>query len=260
MAAPASLRSEQAGHVLTLTLDRPEALNALDAALKTGLLAALRAAARDGSVRAVVLTGAGRAFCAGQDLRETGITGSRIGREVRERYNPLILALARLEKPVVAAVNGVAAGAGLSLALACDIRLAADVATFTCAFGRVGLVPDSGLSWFLPRIVGLGRALEMALTADPLDAAAAERIGLVDRVVPTTDLAAQTGALAARLAAGPPLAMGLTKRALLASASMDLEAALEVEAQLQTAAGRSPDHAEGIAAFTEKRPARFADR
>jgi len=260
MAAPAPLRSEQVDHVLTLTLDRPEALNALDASLKTGLLAALRSAARDRSVRAVILTGAGRAFCAGQDLREPGLTGSRIGREVRERYNPLILALARLEKPVVAAVNGVAAGAGLSLALACDIRLAADTATFTCAFGRVGLVPDSGLSWFLPRIVGLGRALELALTTDPVDAAAAERMGLVDRVVPAPDLARQAAALADRLAAGAPLAMGLTKRALLAAASMDLETALEAEAQLQTAAGRSADHAEGIAAFTEKRPPRFADR
>jgi 2-(1,2-epoxy-1,2-dihydrophenyl)acetyl-CoA isomerase len=260
MADPAPLRSKQTGHVLTLTLDRPEALNALDAALKTGLLAALRAAARDRSVRVVVLTGAGRAFCAGQDLRETGLTGSAIGREVREHYNPLILALARLEKPVVAAVNGVAAGAGLSLALACDIRLAADTATFTCAFGRVGLVPDSGLSWFLPRIVGLGRAMELALTTAPVDAATAERMSLVDRVVPTADLATEAASLAARLAAGAPLAMGLTKRALLASASLDLEAALELEAQLQTAVGRSLDHAEGIAAFTEKRQARFADR
>ncbi len=260
MAEPAPLRSAQADHVLTLTLDRPEALNALDPALKAGLLAALKAAARDRSVRAIVLTGAGRAFCAGQDLRETGITGSRIGREVRDRYNPLILALARLEKPVVAAVNGVAAGAGMSLALACDIRLAADTATFTCAFGRVGLVPDSGLSWFLPRIVGLGRALELALTTDPVDAATAERIGLVNRVVPAADLAAEAAALAGRLAGGAPLAMGLTKRALLAATSLDLESALEAEAQLQTAAGRSPDHAEGIAAFTEKRPPRFADR
>lgn len=260
MADPAPLRSEQTGHVLTLTLDRPDALNALDAALKGGLLAALRAAARDQSVRVVILTGAGRAFCAGQDLHETGLTGSAIGREVREHYNPLILALARLEKPVVAAINGVAAGAGLSLALACDIRLAADTATFTCAFGRVGLVPDSGLSWFLPRIVGLGRAMELALTSAPVDARVADRISLVDRVVPAEDLAREAAALAARLAAGPPLAMGLTKRALLANASVDLEAALELEAQLQTAAGRSPDHAEGIAAFTEKRPARFAER
>ncbi|HTS14615.1 MAG TPA: enoyl-CoA hydratase-related protein [Candidatus Sulfotelmatobacter sp.] len=257
--APAPLRSDQVDHVLTLTLDRPDALNALDAGLKAALLAALKTAARDRSVRAVVLTGAGRAFCAGQDLRETGLTGAAIGREVRERYNPLILALARLEKPVLAAVNGVAAGAGLSLALACDIRMAADTATFSCAFGRVGLVPDSGLSWFLPRLVGLGRALEMALTTEMLDAATAARIGLVGRVVPAADLASEAAALAGRLAAGAPLAMGLTKRALLGAQSLDLEAALEVEAQLQTAAGRSPDHAEGIAAFTEKRPARFGE-
>ncbi|MFI5261555.1 MAG: enoyl-CoA hydratase-related protein [Candidatus Limnocylindrales bacterium] len=243
--------------MLVLTLDRPDALNALDAPLKAGLLAALRQAARDATVRAIVLTGAGRAFCAGQDLRETGITGAAIGAEVREHYNPLIMALADLPKPVVAAVNGVAAGAGLSLALACDIRLASDSATFICAFGRVGLVPDSGLSWFLPRVVGMGRALEMALTTAPIDATTAERIGLVNRVVPSADLATEGLALAARLADGPPMAMGLTKRALLDAQSMDLEQALEREAQLQTAAGRSPDHAEGVAAFVQKRRPRF---
>ncbi|MGZ6312940.1 MAG: enoyl-CoA hydratase-related protein [Candidatus Limnocylindrales bacterium] len=256
MTAPA-LRAEQAEGVLTLTLDRPEALNALDRTLKRELLAAFRAAAQDGAVRAVVLTGAGRAFCAGQDLREAGLSGAAISREVRERYVPLILAIARLEKPVLAAVNGVAAGAGLSLALACDLRLASSAASFLCAFGRVGLVPDSGLSWFLPRLVGPGRAAEMVLTTEPVDAATAERIGLVNRVVAADALVAETQALAARLAAGPPIALGLAKRALARGQVTDLEAVLEYEAELQTAAGRSRDHAEGVAAFLEKRPARF---
>jgi 2-(1,2-epoxy-1,2-dihydrophenyl)acetyl-CoA isomerase len=256
MTAPA-LRAEQAEGVLTLTLDRPEALNALDRPLKSELLAAFRAAAQDGAVRAVVLTGAGRAFCAGQDLREAGLSGAAIGREVRERYAPLILAIARLEKPVVAAVNGVAAGAGLSLALACDLRLASIAASFLCAFGRVGLVPDSGLSWFLPRLVGPGRAAEMVLTTEPVDAATAERIGLVNRVVAADALVAEAQALAARLAAGPPIALGLAKRALARGLVADLEAVLEYEAELQTAAGRTRDHAEGVAAFLEKRPARF---
>ncbi|MGZ6297221.1 MAG: enoyl-CoA hydratase-related protein [Candidatus Limnocylindrales bacterium] len=256
MTAPA-LRAEQAEGVLTLTLDRPEALNALDRTLKRELLAAFRAAAQDGAVRAVVLTGAGRAFCAGQDLREAGLSGAAIGREVRERYVPLILAIARLEKPVLAAVNGVAAGAGLSLALACDLRLASSAASFLCAFGRVGLVPDSGLSWFLPRLVGPGRVAEMVLTTEPVDAATAERIGLVNRVVAADALVAETQALAARLAAGPPIALGLAKRALARGQVTDLEAVLEYEAELQTAAGRSRDHAEGVAAFLEKRPARF---
>ncbi len=253
----ATLRAEHTEGVLTLTLDRPDALNALDRQLKTELLAGFKAAARDRAVRAVILTGAGRAFCAGQDLREAGLTGSAIGREVRERYVPLILAIARLEKPVIAAVNGVAAGAGLSLTLACDLRLAAETASFVCAFGRVGLVPDSGLSWFLPRMIGPSRAAEMLLTSDPVDAATAERIGLVNRVVALEALLDEAHALAARLAAGAPLAMGLAKRGLGRAQELSLEATLELEAQLQTAAGRSEDHAEGVAAFLEKRPARF---
>ena len=255
--APPSLGQEQRDGVLTLTLARPEALNALDRALKSELLAAFQAAARAASVRAVVLTGAGRAFCAGQDLREAGLSGSAIGREVREAYIPLVLAIARLEKPVVAAVNGVAAGAGLALALACDVRLAADSASFLCAFGRVGLVPDSGVSWFLPRLVGPGRAAEMILGGEAVDAARAERIGLVERVVAPDSLLGEAQALAARLAGGSPLATGLAKRALAASQQTSLEAALEFEAELQAVAGRSEDHAEGLAAFLEKRPPRF---
>jgi 2-(1,2-epoxy-1,2-dihydrophenyl)acetyl-CoA isomerase len=246
----------QAG-VRTLILDRPDALNALDRELKEVLLAALRAAARDEGVRAVVLTGAGRAFCAGQDLRERGPGAPSLATELSERYIPIIEALHRLEKPVVAAINGVAAGAGFSLALACDLRLMADTATFISAFGRIGLIPDSGLSWFLPRLVGPARAAEIVMTTDAVDATTAERIGLVNRVVPTETCLAEAQALAARLAAGAPLAIGLAKRSLAYSLEHDLSSSLAFEAELQGIAGRSADHAEGIAAFTEKRPARF---
>jgi len=255
--AETSLRSEQLDGILTLTMARPEALNALDRALKTDLLGAFRGAARDAAVRAVVLTGDGRAFCAGQDLREAGVSGAAIGREIRERYVPLVLAIARLEKPVVAAVNGVAAGAGLALALACDVRLASSAASFACAFGRVGLVPDSGVSWFLPRLVGPAWAAELVLGGDSLEAEAAARIGLVQRVVPPDELLPEAHALAFRFAQGAPLAAGLAKRALAAAQESSLEAALEYEAQLQSVAGRSADHAEGRAAFLEKRPPRF---
>jgi 2-(1,2-epoxy-1,2-dihydrophenyl)acetyl-CoA isomerase len=252
------LRVEDAdAGVRTLTLDRPDALNALDRELKEVLLASLRAAARDEAVRAVVLTGAGRAFCAGQDLRERGPGAASLATELSERYIPIIEALHRLEKPVVAAINGVAAGAGFSLALACDLRVMADTATFISAFGRIGLIPDSGLSWFLPRLVGPARAAEIVMTTDPVDAPTADRIGLVNRVVPSEACLAEAQALAARLAAGAPLAMGLAKRSLAYSLEHDLSSSMAFEAELQGIAGRSADHAEGIAAFTEKRPARF---
>jgi 2-(1,2-epoxy-1,2-dihydrophenyl)acetyl-CoA isomerase len=243
--------------VRTLTLDRPDALNALDRELKDVLLAALRGAARDRAVRAVVLTGAGRAFCAGQDLRERGDGTPSLAGELRERYIPIVEALHRLEKPVVAAVNGVAAGAGFSLALACDLRVMAETATFISAFGRIGLVPDSGLSWFLPRLVGPARAAEIIFTTDPVDAVAAERIGLVNRVVSAETCLAEAQALAARLALGAPLAIGLAKRSLAFSVEHDLSASLAFEAELQGIAGRSADHAEGVAAFAEKRPPTF---
>jgi 2-(1,2-epoxy-1,2-dihydrophenyl)acetyl-CoA isomerase len=252
-----ALRRDQADGVLTLTMDRPATLNALDRALKVELLTAFRSAGRDPSVRAVVLTGAGRAFCSGQDLAEADVQGAAIGHEVRERYIPLVRAMRRLEKPLVAAVNGVAAGAGLALATACDLRVAADSATFICAFGRIGLVPDSGLTWLLPRLVGPGWAARMILTTDPIDAATAQRIGLVEQLVPADRLAAEVQELAARLAAGAPLAQGLAKRALDFAETSDLDGALEFEAQLQTAAGRSDDFVEGVTAFREKRPARF---
>jgi 2-(1,2-epoxy-1,2-dihydrophenyl)acetyl-CoA isomerase len=242
----------------TLTLNRPDALNALTVPMKQELLAALRRVERDAAVRAVILTGAGRAFCAGQDLRERLQPGAApLGVEVRERYNPIIRAMRALPKPIVAAINGVAAGAGASLAMASDLRVASEAASFALAFGRVGLVPDSGATWFLPRLVGGTRAAELALLGDPMSAADALRLGLVGRVVPAEQLATEARSVAARLAAGAPRAIALTKRALNATWERDLDAALDYEAQLQDIAGRTKDHAEGLAAFMEKRQPRF---
>jgi 2-(1,2-epoxy-1,2-dihydrophenyl)acetyl-CoA isomerase len=244
--------------VLTLTLNRPDALNSFTVEMKEAFLAALKDAARDRDVRAIVLTGAGRAFSAGQDLKERQAPGvADLGTELRVRYNPIILAMRRLEKPIVGAINGVAAGAGISIALACDIIIASDKATFIEAFTRVGLVPDTGSSWFLPRLIGPARAAEMFFTADPMDAPTAERFGLINRVVPAEQLMDEAGALAVRLAKAAPIALALAKRALNRALDSGLEEALDFEAQLQSVAGRSNDHKEGVAAFVEKRAARF---
>ena len=245
--------------VATVTLNRPDALNSLTVPMKQELLAAFRHVERDASVRAVILTGAGRAFCAGQDLKERlQPDAAPLGVELRERYNPIIRAMRSLPKPIIGAINGVAAGAGASLAMACDIRIAADTASFALAFGRVGLVPDSGATWFLPRLVGATRAAEIALLGDPVSAADAERIGLVGRVVAAAELATEARAVAARLAAGAPRAIALTKRALDTAWGRDLDAALAYEAHLQDMAGRTTDHQEGMAAFLEKRPPSFS--
>jgi 2-(1,2-epoxy-1,2-dihydrophenyl)acetyl-CoA isomerase len=245
--------------IATITLNRPEALNSLTVPMKQELLAALQRVEREASVRAVLLTGAGRAFCAGQDLKERlQPDAAPLGVELRERYNPIISAMRSLPKPVVGAINGVAAGAGASLAMACDIRIASESASFALAFGRVGLVPDSGATWFLPRLVGASNAAEIALLGDPVTAADALRLGLVGRVVAADALVTEARAVAARLAAGAPRAMALTKRALDAAWDRDLDGALEYEAQLQDMAGRTKDHQEGMAAFLEKRPPRFS--
>jgi 2-(1,2-epoxy-1,2-dihydrophenyl)acetyl-CoA isomerase len=245
--------------IATLTLDRPDALNSLTVPLKVELRGALRDVARDPAVRVVILTGAGRAFCAGQDLRERlEPDAAPLATEIRERYNPIILAMRRLDKPIVGAINGIAAGAGASLAFACDIRVAAQEASFLLAFGRVGLIPDSGATWFLQRLVGAAKAAELAMTGEPLSAADAERFGLVAKVVSASELMGEARALAVRLAAGAPRALALTKRALARGAESSLEEALEYEAWLQGIAGATADHAEGIAAFIEKRPPRFS--
>jgi 2-(1,2-epoxy-1,2-dihydrophenyl)acetyl-CoA isomerase len=244
--------------VLTITLNRPDALNSFTVEMKETLLAALKDAAKDREVRAIVLTGAGRAFSAGQDLKERQAPGvADLGTELRVRYNPIILAMRSLEKPIVGAINGVAAGAGISIAMACDVIYASDKASFTEAFSRVGLVPDTGSTWFLPRLVGSARAAEMMFTGDAVDAATAERIGLVNRVVPADELMDHANAFAQRLAKGAPIALALAKRALNRAYETTLSEALDYEAQLQSIAGRSADHREGVAAFVEKRPADF---
>jgi 2-(1,2-epoxy-1,2-dihydrophenyl)acetyl-CoA isomerase len=252
------LRVEVDGPVATLTLDRPAAMNALTVPVKVALREALESLAVDRSVRAVILTGAGRAFCAGQDLAEREQPDAApLEVEVRERYNPIIRALRTMGQPVIAAVNGAAAGAGASLAFACDLRIAAEGARFILAFGRLGLVPDSGASWFLPRLVGPAKASELALLGDTVDAVEALRLGLVSRVVPGDQLMTEARAMADRLAEAAPLALALTKTALDRAMTIDLDEALEGEAKLQGIAGASADHAEGLAAFREKRPPRF---
>ena len=261
MAAPpafTTLRYELVDAVATITLDRSDSLNALTVASKRELLAALGAVADDASVRAVVLTGAGRAFCSGQDLKERlEPDAAPLDVELRERYNPIVRSMRALDRPIVAAVNGVAAGAGASLAFAADIRLAAEGASFLLAFGRVGLIPDSGATWLLPRLVGPSKAAEMALLAEPLTAFDAERFGLVSRVVPADRLLDEARAVAGRLAGLAPRAVALTKQALDAAWTSSFEDALELEARFQGEAGSTVDHAEGIAAFLEKRPPRF---
>jgi 2-(1,2-epoxy-1,2-dihydrophenyl)acetyl-CoA isomerase len=250
-----ALRYDVADAVATVTLDRPDALNALDATLKRELLAAVRSAARDPGVRVVVLTGAGRAFCAGQDLRETaGADATPLSTVLREAYNPLILAMRRLDKPIVAAVNGVAAGAGAALALAADLRIAADSASFVLAFGRVGLVPDSGSTWFLPRLVaGAGRGARVL--GDPLPAAEAERWGLSTGPCRRADLWRRPRP-AGRLAAAAP-------RARPSPAGPDRLFEATLEDQLNTRPpsrawpGARPTIVRGVAAFLEKRPPRF---
>ena len=252
------LRVDIDGPVATLTLDRPEALNALTVAVKVALHGALERIAADRSVRAVILTGAGRAFCAGQDLAEREEPDAApLDVELRERYNPIIRALRSMGQPVIAAVNGVAAGAGASIAFACDLRIAAPDARFVLAFGRIGLIPDSGATWFLPRLVGPARAAELAIVGDPVGAEQALQMGLVSRVVPADQLTVDAKALADRIAARPPRAQALTKHALERAWSIDLDEALEGEAKLQGIAGATADHAEGLAAFREKRLPRF---
>jgi 2-(1,2-epoxy-1,2-dihydrophenyl)acetyl-CoA isomerase len=256
--ADSLLVSADAG-VTTLTLNRPDSLNALDAALRKALLAALKDAARDTAVRAVVITGAGRAFCAGADLR--GGSGEREFRRVLTgEYNPLIEAIRGLPKPVIASVNGVAAGAGMSLALAADLVVAGEDARFVPAFGRIGLVPDSGLTRTLVRALGRHRATEVLLGERQLGPDDAEAAGLVAAVVPGERLAEVTRELAQRLASGPTVAIGLTKRLVNAAEDDDLGRSLSTEAALQNLAGRTQDHAEGVAAFTEKRDPSFRGR
>ena len=253
------LLTDIADGVATFTLNRPEALNALNAQLRRELLAAFKAIARDEAVRSVVITGAGRGFCAGADLR--GGSAERDFRAVLgAEYNPLIAAIRNLPKPVVAAVNGVAAGAGVSLAFAADVVVASEEARFVPAFNRIGLVPDSGLARTLVRGVGRHRTFEILMGERQLGAADAHDLGLVAAVVPADRLADAAHELAQRLAEGPTVSIGLTKRLLNAVEDATVAESLETEAALQDIAGRSEDHAEGVAAFGEKRDPRFTGR
>ncbi len=242
-----------------ITLNRPERLNALTVEMAEALIAALDAAQADSDCRAILLTGAGRAFCAGQDLAAiVGAGWAEIGR-LLDRYNPLIRKLRELPIPVVCAVNGVAAGAGANLALACDIVLAARGATFVQAFARIGLIPDCGGTWFLPRLVGMARARALAMLAEPLPAETAAEWGMIWQAVDDDRLMDEAHALAARLAAGPGGALGLIKQALDAAETNDLKRQLKLERNLQAEAAANPDHAEGVAAFLAKRPPSFTD-
>jgi 2-(1,2-epoxy-1,2-dihydrophenyl)acetyl-CoA isomerase len=254
----AEVETSRDGAVLTITLNRPDVLNALNEATHRALAAALKDA-RDDGVRAVVLTGAGRGFCVGQDLQEFGEMPN-IADGLRERYHPNVLAIRGLEKPVIAAVNGPAAGAGMSLACVCDIRIAAASATFIPAFVNIGLVPDSGGTFFVTRLLGYARAFEWLCSGRRLTASEAHAWGLVSEVVDDDALPARAAELAGELAALPTRAIGMTKRLLDRAASSGLEEQLEREAQLQAAATQSEDFREGVAAFLAKRKPEFKGR
>lgn len=250
---------ELAGGVATVTLDRPDALNALTRDSRRGLAEELRSLGQRSDVRAVVLTGAGRAFCAGQDLREEGALDD-VEATIVDTYIPVIEAIQELPGPVIAAINGPAAGAGLSFALACDWRVMADDAVLMMAFSNIGLVPDSGGSWLLPRLVGYERAFELAATGRRVQADEASAIGLVQQVVPRDDVVTTAQALAAALAARPPLAVAWTKRLMREALSATLAETMRSEARVQADAVATADHAEGVRAFVEKRAPRFEGR
>jgi 2-(1,2-epoxy-1,2-dihydrophenyl)acetyl-CoA isomerase len=252
----AEVETSREGAVLTITLNRPDVLNAFNAAMHKALGGALKEAA-DPAVRAVVLTGAGRGFCVGQDLGEFKEASGDIASRLRKTYHPNVMAIRRLEKPVIAAVNGAAAGAGLSFACACDIRIAADSASFVPAFINIGLVPDSGGTYFIFRLLGYARAFEWMTSGRKLTAAEAHGCGLVSEVVEDDDLAARTADLAAQLAAMPTRAIGMTKRLFDQAGHNTLEEQLELEAQLQNAATQTADFREGVSAFLEKRSPKF---
>lgn len=254
-----TLRLVRDGAVASITLDRPDALNALNAQLRGELLRALKEVGRDDSVRAVVLTGQGRGFCAGADLRGGGAE-REFRRVLTSEYHPIVEAILGLPKPVVAAVNGAAAGAGMSLALAADFVVAAESARFVPAFHRIGLVPDSGLTRVLVRALGRHRALEILLGERQLETAEAVQAGLVAAVVPDERLAEVATALARRLAEGPTRAIALTKRLVGLAEDATVTEMLAAEAALQEVAGRTEDHAEGVAAFAEKRAPVFRGR
>ena len=261
-AAPVLMARE--GGVLVVTLNRPDKLNSFNEAMHAGVREALDVAETDADVRCVLLTGAGRGFCAGQDLsdRMSGPDAPPpdLTRTIETNYNPLVRRLKALPKPIVCAVNGVAAGAGANIALACDIVIAAEGAKFIQAFSKIGLVPDSGGTWTLPQLVGLARAKALAMLATPVPAKQAVEWGMIWQAVPDAELMDNALDLARGLAEAPTYGLGLVKQAMEAATVNDLDTQLDLERDLQGRAGRSPDYREGVAAFLAKRPARFTGR
>jgi 2-(1,2-epoxy-1,2-dihydrophenyl)acetyl-CoA isomerase len=255
---------ERAAGVARLTLNRPERLNSFNVEMHEEVAAALASLKEDASCRVLILTGAGRGFCAGQDLSDRAVasTGEAVdlGASIEKYYKPLVLALQNLPVPVIAAVNGVAAGAGANIALGCDLVIATRSASFIQSFSKLGLVPDSGGTWLLPRLVGRARALGLALLADKLSAEEAAAWGLIWRCVPDEAFTATVDELAQRLAAAPTRGLVRIKQAINSSAERSLAAQLDIERDYQRELGRSRDYAEGVAAFTEKRTPQFTGR
>lgn len=258
-ASESPILTDQTDGILTITLNRPK-VNAFNLEMVEATQAAFKQAQRDAQIRAVILTASGGVFSAGQDITEVKkVEDTSFRYHLQHTYNPLVLQIRRLEKPVVAAINGAVSGAALGVALACDMRLAAENARFVVGFAGIGLAPDSAVSLLLPVLVGLGRAAEYAYTNAPISAEQAYSWGLVNQVVPASEVQSQAREWAARLAQGSQLAFGLTKRAFNKAVLGNLEQVLDYEAHLQDIAGRSEAHKEGVRAFLEKRPARFAD-
>ncbi|MCZ6836525.1 MAG: enoyl-CoA hydratase-related protein [Planctomycetota bacterium] len=257
-----TIEFEVADRIGTITLNRPDVFNAFDDTLSKELLDALKKAERNREVRVIILTGAGKAFCSGQDLGDLKakyVPGHvpHLGDDLKYRYNPIIKRITSMEKPVIAAVNGVAAGAGCSLALACDMRLASQYASFIEVFINVGLIPDSASSWHLTRFVGLGKAMEMCMTSQKIGAEEALQLGLVNTVCPADELAEKTRALASKIVAMPERGIALTKRLLRQGLENSLAQQLEAEMYAQETAGQTEDHFEGVTAFLEKRKPDF---
>jgi 2-(1,2-epoxy-1,2-dihydrophenyl)acetyl-CoA isomerase len=255
---------QQDGAVLTVTMNRPEVLNAINDSLLDGLGEVMEEAARDESVRCVVLTGAGRAFGAGADLRGFA-AGHASGEPIKvsghlQKYHRVVRAIRTMSRPVIAAVRGVAAGASCNLALACDLRIVSEDARFIEAFARIGLVPDAGGGFFLPRLVGFGKALELAMLADEISGPEAERLGLANKCVSPSEFDGAVSNLAQRLAKGPTRAYGLIKELMNQAVISDLETTLRLEGEIQDIAINTADHREGVAAFMQKRPAEFTGR